>query len=195
MPKMSRRKFMKYTAASVAASYLAEQQAHAKTKDKDNDNAFPLMTAGATTSYGICHFCSVGCGVEVKVKGDEIVSIEGLKEHPINQGALCPKGRSLKEMHNSNQRLTHPLIRKPGSDKWEPISWEDAFDKIAKKVKEVREETFTKEVEIDGKKVTVNRTDGIFSLGSAEIDNEEAYLYTKFNRALGVHNYTHQAEI
>ncbi len=193
MPKLSRRQFMKYTAASVAASYLAEKRVHAESGEENK--VFPLMTAGATTSYGICHFCSVGCGIEVKVKGDEIVSTEGLKEHPINEGALCPKGRSLKEMHNSDMRLTHPLVRKPGSDKWEPISWEEAIDKIAHKVKDVREKTFTDAVEIDGKKVTVNRLEGIFSLGSAEIDNEEAYLYTKFNRALGIHNYTHQAEI
>lgn len=193
MPKMSRRKFMKFTAASVAASYLAETKAHANSED--TDKAFPLMTAGATTSYGICHFCSVGCGIEVKVKGDEIISTEGFKGHPINEGALCPKGRSLKEMHNSEMRLTHPLVRKPGSDKWEPISWEDAIDKIANKVKDVREETFTKSMNIDGKEIPVNRTEGIFSLGSAEIDNEEAYLYTKFNRALGVTYFTHQAEI
>src|SRR5699024_4657002 len=89
----------------------------------------------------------------------------------------------------------YPLVRKPGSDKWEPISWDDALDKIANKVKEVREDTFVETDEIDGEEVTVNRMDGIFSLGSAEIDNEEAYLYTKFNRAIGVHNYSHQAEI
>ena len=183
---------MKFTAASIAASALAEKRAYAKADDK---KAFPLMTAGASTSYGICHFCSVGCGIEVKVKGNEIVSTEGLIDHPINEGALCPKGRSLKEMHNSELRLTHPLVRKPGSDKWEPISWDEAIDKIAKKVKDVRDTTFTKTVGIDGNNVTVNRTEGIFSLGSAEIDNEEVYLYTKFNRALGVHHYTHQAEV
>lgn len=193
MPKMSRRKFMKFTAASVAASYLAEKKAYASTED--SDKAFPLMTAGATTAYGLCHFCSVGCGIELKVKGDKVVSTEGYKDHPINEGALCPKGRSLKEMHNSDMRLTHPLVRKPGSDKWEPISWEDAMNKIANKVKEVRDTTFTKTEVINGKTVTVNRAEGIFSLGSAEIDNEEAYLYTKFNRALGVTSFTHQAEI
>jgi formate dehydrogenase major subunit len=193
MPKLTRRSFMKFTAASVAASALAEKRAYAATGDPKS--AFPLMTAGATTSYGICHFCSVGCGIEVKVKGSDIVSTEGLIDHPINQGALCPKGRSLKEMHNSNMRLTHPLVRKPGSNKWEPISWEEAIDKIAKKVKDVRDTTFTKSANINGKDVIVNRVEGMFSLGSAEIDNEEAYLYTKFNRALGVHNYTHQAEV
>ncbi len=193
MPKLSRRQFVKYTAASVAASYLAEKQAFAKSEDKTQ--AFPLMTAGAATSYGICHFCSVGCGIEVKVKGDQVVSTEGLKAHPINQGSLCPKGRSLSEMHNSKMRLTHPLVRKPGSDKWEPISWDDALDKIAKKVKDVREKTFTRSVNVNGKEVIINRTEGIFSLGSAEIDNEECYLYTKFNRTLGITNYTHQAEI
>jgi len=193
MPKLTRRSFMKFTAASVATLALTEKRANAETED--SNKAFPLMTAGAATSFGICHFCSVGCGIEVRVKGSEVVSTEGLIDHPINEGALCPKGRSLKEMHNSNMRLTHPLVRKPGSDKWEPISWEEAIDKIAKKAKDVRDTTFTKTVHVNGKDVAVNRVEGIFSLGSAEIDNEEAYLYTKFNRAFGIHNYTHQAEI
>jgi len=194
MSKLTRRQFFKFTAASVAAAYIAEKQAFAQ--DNGNAKAYPLMTAGAATSYGICHFCSVGCGIELKIKGNEIVSTEGLKNHPINEGALCPKGRSLKEMHNSNLRLTYPLVRKPGSDNWEPISWEDAINKIANKIKEVRDNTFEKTISTkDGKVVKVNRVKGMFSLGSAEIDNEEAYLYTKFNRALGVQYYTHQAEI
>ncbi|MBU5466910.1 molybdopterin-dependent oxidoreductase [Virgibacillus sp. MSJ-26] len=194
MPKISRRNFMKFTAASVAAAALADKETVQATT-LAGEKAFPLMTAGAATALGLCHFCSVGCGLEVKVKDGKIISTEGLPDHPINEGALCPKGRSMKELTNSEERLTHPLVRKPGSDKWEPISWEEALDTIANKVKEVREDTFVETDNIDGEDVTVNRLDGIFSLGSAEIDNEEAYLYTKFNRALGVHNYSHQAEI
>lgn len=185
---------MKFTAASVAAAALAKKNT-AYAESGDETKAFPLMTAGATSAYGLCHFCSVGCGIEVKVKDNKIISTEGFKDHPINEGTLCPKGRSMKEMTNSDLRLTHPLVRKPGSDKWEPISWDDAINKIANKVKEVREDTIIETLDVDGNDVTINRTDGIFSLGSAEIDNEEAYLYTKFNRALGVHNFTHQAEI
>lgn len=194
MPKITRRNFMKFTAASVAAAALVDKK-KASAQTLTGERAFPLMTAGATTTYGLCHFCSVGCGLEIKVKDGKIISTEGLEDHPINEGALCPKGRSMKEIANSDLRLTHPLVRKPGSDKWEPISWEDATDKIANKIKDVREETFMETDTIDGEDVTVNRIEGIFSLGSAEIDNEEAYLYTKFNRGLGVHNYSHQAEI
>lgn len=190
MAKLSRRSFMKFTAASVAAAALTDKKA-AQAATMDGKKAFPLMTAGATSAYGLCHFCSVGCGIDVKVKDGKVISTEGFKDHPISEGTLCPKGRSMKGVVNSEERLTHPLVRKPGSDKWEPISWDDAIDKIANKVVEVREDTF---IEKDDN-VTVNRLDGIFSMGSAEIDNEEAYLYTKFNRALGIHNYTHQAEI
>lgn len=194
MAKLSRRSFMKFTAASVAAAAIADKK-NVYADTLDGDRAFPLMTAGAASAYGLCHFCSVGCGIDVKVKDGKVISTEGFKDHPINEGTLCPKGRSMKGIVNSEDRLTHPLVRKPGSDKWEPISWDDALDKIADKVTEVREETFTKVDNIDGEDVTVNRFDGIFSMGSAEIDNEEAYLYTKFNRALGIHNYTHQAEV
>lgn len=192
MAKLSRRSFMKFTAASIAAAAVADKKI-AKAESGKEDRTFPMMTAGATSGYGICHYCSVGCGLDVKIKDGKVISTEGYKDHPINEGALCPKGRSMMGVANSEDRITHPLIRKPGSDKWEPISWDDALDRIATKVKEYRDETFT---EVDPETgVTVNRFEGMFSLGSAEIDNEEAYLYTKFNRALGVHNYTHQAEV
>jgi anaerobic selenocysteine-containing dehydrogenase len=54
-------------------------------------------------------------------------------DHPINRGTLCPKGASLIDFIHSPNRLTHPEYRAPGSDKWEPISWNDALDRIAKK--------------------------------------------------------------
>lgn len=192
MTKLSRRSFMKFTAASIAAAAVADKKiAHAESTAEDR--VFPMMTAGATSGYGVCHYCSVGCGLDVKIKDGKVISTEGYKDHPINEGALCPKGRSMMGVANSEDRITHPLIRKPGSDKWEPISWDEAIDRIAHKIKEHREATFTEFDEENGARV--NRFDGIFSMGSAEIDNEEAYLYTKFNRALGVYNYTHQAEV
>lgn len=192
MAKLSRRSFMKFTAAAVAAAAVADKQV-ANAKSGNESKIFPMMTAGAASGYGICHYCSVGCGLDVKIKNGKVISTEGFKNHPINEGALCPKGRSMMGVANSNDRIIHPLIRRPGSDKWEPISWDDAVNRIAHKIKEYREETFTEFDPETGARV--NRIEGIFSLGSAEIDNEEAYLYTKFNRALGVHNYTHQAEV
>jgi len=192
MAKLSRRSFMKFTAASIAAAAVADKKvAHAESTIEDK--VFPMMTAGAVSGYGVCHYCSVGCGLDVKIKDGKVISTEGYKDHPINEGALCPKGRSMMGVANSDDRITHPLIRKPGTDKWEPISWDDAIDRIAHKIQEYREETFTEFDDETGARV--NRFDGVFSMGSAEIDNEEAYLYTKFNRALGVHNYTHQAEV
>lgn len=196
MAKLSRRSFMKFTAASIAAAAVTKKKtAKADPETGDSTEAFPLMTAGTTTGYGLCHYCSVGCGLEIKIKDGKVISTEGHKDHPINEGALCPKGRSMKEMHHSDQRITHPLVRKPGAEEWEPISWDEAIDKIANKVKESRDEGFTEITEVDGEDVITNRTENIFAIGSAEIDNEEAYLFTKMNRNLGLRYYTHQAEV
>ena len=79
-------------------------------------------------------------------------------------------------------RVLTPLVRRPGSKEWEKISWEEAIDAIAKRVKKTRDATF---VEKEGD-VTVNRCDGIASLGAAQLNNEEAWVVQKFARSLGV---------
>ena len=62
----------------------------------------------------------------------ELIHIEGDADHPTNRGTLCPKGAALKDFVKSETRCTKPRYRRPGSDRWEDISWEGAFDKIAR---------------------------------------------------------------
>jgi len=97
--------------------------------------------------------------------------------------------------------LTKPKRRAPGADKWEEISWEDALDIVAKKTKEVREATWKAADELINAKtglkemLPVNRAEGIAMIGSAEVDNEESYLFTKFSRVIGTPYHEHQARI
>ncbi|VEB03283.1 formate dehydrogenase-O alpha subunit [Klebsiella pneumoniae] len=65
-----------------------------------------------------------------------IFHIEGDPDHPVNRGALCPKGAGLVDFIHSESRLKFPEYRAPGSDKWQQISWDEAFDRIAKLMKE-----------------------------------------------------------
>jgi formate dehydrogenase major subunit len=136
-----------------------------------------------------------------------VVNVEGDPDHPISEGALCPKGASVLQIRDNKARVTKPLYRAPGAKEWKEVEWEWALDEIAKKVKKTRDATFTaksrikvkekvgdKEVEKEIEAV-VNRTTGIAHVGSAALDNEECYLLQKFLRGLGLVAIEHQARI
>lgn len=151
----------------------------------------------------ICPYCGVGCGaIVIRDKAKKIVSVEGDPDHPINEGSLCSKGSALYQLHfevtreghekpNKN-RLTHPLYRAPGSSKWKKISWDEALDKIAQRIKATRDKHF---ITKDKKGRVVNRLEAIANLGGAALDNEECYLLSKLTRSLGIVYLEHQARI
>ncbi len=148
-------------------------------------------TAGATETTTICPFCGVGCGQVVSVKDGRIVSIEGDRRHPVNEGTLCSKGAAAMQVANNKLRLKTPLYRAPGRDRWEEKNWDWVLPRIAERVKATRDASFR--TEIDG--VVVNRTEAIASLGGAALDNEDCYLLAKLMRALGIVYLEHQARI
>ena len=130
-----------------------------------------------------------------------MIHLEGDPDHPTNEGTLCPKAASLLSVANSPDRVTKPKRRAPGADHWEDISWEDALERVAKKTKEVRDASWKAADEIVNAKTglkelfSVNRAEGIAFLGSAEVDNEESYLISKFCRLIGTPYNEHQARI
>lgn len=121
-----------------------------------------------------------------------IFHIEGDPDHPVNRGALCPKGAGLVDFIHSESRLKFPEYRAPGSDKWQQISWEEAFDRIAKLIKEDRDANFV-EKNADG--VTVNRWLSTGMLCASASSNETGYLTQKFTRALGMLAVDNQARV
>jgi formate dehydrogenase major subunit len=96
---------------------------------------------------------------------------------------------------NSPQRLKKPMYRAPGSTEWKEISWDEAYEGIARKMKATRDAHW-KATEMDGdKQLVANRTDAIAFLGAAQNTNEECYLITKASRLLGTVNVEHQARL
>jgi anaerobic selenocysteine-containing dehydrogenase len=89
---------------------------------------------------GVCLLCPSGCGVLTRVADGRAVKLEGSPMHPINQGALCPKGQAAPELVYNPDRLTGPLRRtgQRGAGEWEPISWDTAIDLVAEKLNEIR---------------------------------------------------------
>jgi len=183
---VSRRGFLKLSGATLAASGLGISLSPAKAHAKE------LKTIHTKESLTVCPYCSVGCGIIVSVRDGKAINTEGDPDHPINQGSLCPKGGSIYQMANNKSRLDKPLYRAPNATEWKEVEWEWALDKIAENIKKSRDKSFKVR---NAKGELVNRTEGIASVGSAAMDNEECWLYQKFLRGLGLAYIEHQARI
>jgi len=183
---VSRRGFLKISGAILAASgigvSLKPVSAHAQ----------PLKIKYAKETTTICPYCSVGCSIIVSTRDGKVINTEGDPDSPINRGSLCSKGGSIYQMAVNKNRLGVPLYRAPYSTEWKEVTWEWAIDKIAENVKKSRDKSFKFK---NDKGETVNRTDGIASVGSAAMDLEECFTYQKFLRGLGLVYIEHQARI
>ncbi|HQZ08315.1 MAG TPA: molybdopterin-dependent oxidoreductase, partial [Burkholderiaceae bacterium] len=138
----------------------------------------------------VCPFCGVGCLLTYNVKDNRIVSVDG-RDGPANHSRLCVKGRFGFDYAHHPQRLTTPLIRKPGITKdpaavpepenWQSVfreaSWDEALALAAGKLKSLRD---------------VHGAKSLAGFGSAKGSNEEAYLFQKLVRTgFGSNNVDH----
>ena len=183
---VTRRNFLKATGGSLLLSTLGinlqPARAYAQT--------LPIRYAKETLT--ICPFCAVGCGMIVHTQNGRVINTEGDPDHPINEGTLCSKGASLYQIVNNPSRLKKPRYRAPGASEWKEVEWDWTLDQIALKIKDARDKTFVKK---NSKGQVVNRCDGLASVGSAALDNEECYIYQKWLRSLGLVYIEHQARI
>ena len=190
--QITRRDFMKISGAAVgglALSGLGFNLVPVKAYAQE------LRIRWAKETTTICPYCGVGCGLIVHTARDgsgKVINTEGDPDHPINQGTLCAKGAALYQLAVNDRRVTTPLYRAPHSDSWKEISWDVALTEIAKRVKSSRDASFTAK---NDKGQVVNRTNGIASVGSAALDNEECWPLQAMMRALGLVYIEHQARI
>ena len=116
----------------------------------------------------ICPYCSCGCGIYLIVEDGKIIGQEPWKEHPINEGANCPKGKNSYPFLYSEDRLKMPLVRKNGDLK--ETSWDEALDLVSSKLKEATADDFG-------------------FIASCRNSNEDAYVMQKFTRVvMGTNN-------
>jgi formate dehydrogenase major subunit len=158
-----------------------------------------LKIARASETRSTCPYCSVSCGIIIYTIGDkaknvtpQVIHVEGDPDHPINRGTLCPKGASLEQDILNDRRLLKPQVRRPGSDHWEDIGWDQAIDEIGHWVKKTRDNTF---VEKDAQGRTVNRCESLAWIGGCTDTNEFNYLVVKTMRALGLLYIENQARV
>jgi formate dehydrogenase major subunit len=197
---ITRRSFLQLTGAALMSSVAYEFAGQSPALAVETDGSWKLVDVTETST--ICCYCSGGCGTIASVRDGKLVNIEGDPDHPINRGGLCSKGSSqfavnsiyndqTGELEPNPNRLSTPMVRRAGATDWEEISWEEAIDEIAARIKKTRDENY--ESEADG--VTVNRCEAIASFGAAALDNEEAYAVQKLCRGLGLTYIEHQARI
>ncbi|MEC4718906.1 molybdopterin-dependent oxidoreductase [Noviherbaspirillum sp. CPCC 100848] len=144
-----------------------------------SENIASSQTAGTTeaietVAHRICPLCEACCGLEVRVRDNKVIGIRGHAEDVFSRGYICPKGVSLKDLHEDPDRLRTPLIKRDG--RFVEASWEEAFDEIARRLPPVMQ---------------AHGSDAVASV----IGNPSAHkigllmYFSRLNRALGSRNF------
>jgi formate dehydrogenase major subunit len=196
--EMSRRGFIKLTGASLAISSLgALGFGHAG--EALAAAVRPFKLSATTETRNTCTYCSVACGILIYSMGDRaknarsnIIHIEGDPDHPVNRGTLCPKGAGLLDVVHAPTRLKNPRYRAPGSDQFKDVTWDFAFDRIARLMKDDRDKNFIAKNK-DG--TTVNRWTSVGMLAASASSSETSYLTWKVARSLGMVVFDNQARV
>jgi formate dehydrogenase major subunit len=190
---LTRRTFVRAAGGAVVASTLGFDLRPAYAQAQE------LKIAKTTETRSTCPYCAVACGVIIHTLGDraknvtaQVVHVEGDPDCPTNRGTLCPKGSSLYHEILNDRRLLNPEVRRPGSDKWEPIPWDQAINEIGRHIKIARDESF---VATDAQGRTVNRCENLAFIGGCTDTNEFNYLVVKTMRSMGLAYIENQARV
>jgi formate dehydrogenase major subunit len=174
---MDRRAFLRRSGVTLGAGAVATQlpfnligeaQAQAKSAGK------------VEVKRTVCTHCSVGCAIDAVVENGVWVRQEPVFDSPINLGAHCAKGASIREhgITHDSHRLKHPVKLEGG--KWKKITWDQAYNEISEKLLAIRKES---------------GPDALFVVGSSKHNNEQSYLLRKWVSLWGTNNCDHQARI
>ncbi|AAP76826.1 hypothetical protein LS66_009485 [Helicobacter sp. MIT 03-1614] len=175
----ARRSFLKLSAlASVAGVSSALGNEGEKVLRKASEAELKEKYPQSQKIKTICTHCSVGCGVIAEVQDGVWVRQEVAQDHPISQGGHCCKGADLIDRARSETRLRYPLQKQNGQ--WTRLKYDEAMDKIATQLKQIREES---------------GPDAVMFLGSAKCSNEQSYYIRKFAAFFGTNNIDHCARV
>ncbi|MCI1191181.1 formate dehydrogenase subunit alpha [Calidifontimicrobium sp. SYSU G02091] len=178
IPTMDRRAFLRRSGLGVGAGLAATQLTLVKKAQAASETKGGDAGAKVEVKRTVCGHCSVGCAIDAVVQNGVWVRQEPVFDSPINLGAHCAKGASVREHGHGEYRLKYPM--KLVNGKYERISWDQALDEIAKKMLALREQS---------------GPDSIFVIGSSKYNNEQAYLLRKWVTLWGTNNTDHQARI
>ncbi|MGH6925834.1 MAG: molybdopterin-dependent oxidoreductase, partial [Propylenella sp.] len=172
---VDRRTFLKRSGLTVGGLAAATTLASGMVREAK------AQTAGAKVAEvkkSICTHCSVGCTVMAEIQDGVWVGQEPGYDSPLNLGAHCAKGASVREHAHGERRLKYPVKLVGG--KWTRITWDEAINEIGDKLLEIRE---------------TSGPDSVFWTNSSKFSNEQSYLHRKFIAFWGTNNTDHQARI
>ena len=177
---MDRRTFLKRSGLGAGVGAFASQLPFAMI---DKAQAAPEGKSAETKveiRRTVCTHCSVGCAIDAEVKNGVWVGQEPVFDSPINLGAHCAKGASVREhgMHEHSHRLKYPM--KLVNGKYQRISWDQALSDVSAKLLDLRK---------------AHGPDAVYWIGSSKHSNEQAYMLRKFVSMWGTNNCDHQARI
>ncbi|MBL8482513.1 MAG: formate dehydrogenase subunit alpha [Rhodocyclaceae bacterium] len=173
---MDRRTFLKRSGIGVGVGAVAAQIGSGMMR--------PATAADAPASGNVeikrtvCTHCSVGCAIDAEVRNGVWIGQEPVFDSPINLGAHCAKGASVREHGHGEMRLKYPMKLVDG--KYQKISWDQALKEISEKLLAIRKE---------------HGPDAVYWIGSSKHNNEQSYLLRKFVSFWGSNNCDHQARI
>jgi len=173
---MDRRAFLKRSGLVAGAGAFASQLPYG-TMGKAQA-AEETANVKAEVHRTVCTHCSVGCSIDAVVENGVWTRQEPVFDSPINLGAHCAKGASIREHGHGEHRLKSPM--KLVNGKYQKISWEQAINEVGDKLAGIRKES---------------GPDAVFWVGSSKQSNEQSYLLRKFVSYFGSNNCDHQARI
>jgi anaerobic selenocysteine-containing dehydrogenase len=143
--KITRRGFLKLGAATASSLALSTALLEA-TANAGMETASAGSLSRTTGRYrrsipSTCQLCPAHCGLHVFVDEGHIIKIEGNPHHPNNQGRICASGQAGINLAHDPDRLLYPLKRvgARGERKWKRISWEEAYEEVASRLRAIRE--------------------------------------------------------
>ena len=180
LPTMDRRTFLKRSGLVAGAGAFASQLPYGVIGKAD---AAGEAASKVEVKRTVCTHCSVGCSVDAVVENGVWIRQEPVFDSPINLGAHCAKGASVREhgIIEHSHRLKSPMKLVDG--KWQKMSWADAIKEVGDRLLAIRNDK-----EKGG-------PDAVFWIGSSKHSNEQAYLLRKFVSFWGSNNCDHQARI
>jgi len=175
---VDRRAFLKGTGITAGAAAFASQLPLGMIGSASAADA--AKTGKTVVRRTVCTHCSVGCAIDAVVTDGVWVRQEPVFDSPINMGAHCAKGASIREhgMTENSHRLKYPMKLVDG--KYRRISWQQAIDEIGDKLLQIRKES---------------GPDAVFWVGSSKHSNEQSQMLRKFVSMFGTNNMDHQARI
>ncbi|WP_415393586.1 formate dehydrogenase subunit alpha [Paracoccus sp. SJTW-4] len=122
-----------------------------------------------------CAYCGVGCSFDAHMRGETVVKMVPSKDGKANHGHSCVKGRFAWGYATHAERILHPMVREHHTDPWREVSWDEALDFAAERLRRAQAE---------------HGRDSIGVITSSRCTNEETYLVQKLARAVFGNNNT-----